>query len=642
VPPYKHREQHSLHTIRYGPRHWYRHHILKVGHKHRARLYTKSLRRKRLKLIGGFAATVVLLAVVLLGLTALRAVLSAKHSVDAAQAVINEDLANKSLMQSSDGRAALAGEIQTVANSVATAEHTLKTSFGLRVLGDLPFLNTQRNGLLTLVNDVGVTANTATELLQRLDTVVNDSSGTTVSLPALHALEQSVVQARTTMAPLDRPSGDLWGSLGTARRTLNDKVVEMNTLLARADKTLSYALPFLGADGPRTYLIAGENNAEMRDQGAVLSLALLHADNGTLSVDTTGSVDNLEPTQPVDVPIPAGTQTVFGGFEPTLLWQSVNATADFPFSAQVMQAMYAQVAGQHVDGVIAVDVPTLESLLIRTGPVVVPGITGLITAQNVGETLLHQQYTQYSGGSQTERHDNISATAKAIVDQMKLEHIDLAALGSILASDISGRHLMIWDEVPSYESALNGIDATGSLTSSDPGRTVHIAVENATATKLDYYVTLGVNFQVYVASDGDALVNAAVVVKNNTPAGLGPTYQTGPDNINSHTPGQYITRTFLWAPQGAFSPGSVVESGLPLTQAQVSVLPQQEQTMTFAFIIHHAVRNGQLTLRLIPPSRLTPATLHIDVTAPGWHLGGPAHATAIWSTTLVPHWTLTH
>ena len=41
---------------------------------------------------------------------------------------------------------------------------------------------------------------------------------------------------------------------------------------------LSYVLPFLGADGPRTYLIAGENNAEMRDQGAVLSLALMQTD----------------------------------------------------------------------------------------------------------------------------------------------------------------------------------------------------------------------------------------------------------------------------------------------------------------------------------------------------------------------------
>ncbi len=56
---------------------------------------------------------------------------------------------------------------------------------------------------------------------------------------------------------------------------------------------------------------------------------------------------------------------MFGSILPTETWQSVNATADFDFSAQAMQDMYHQATGHTVDGVIALDVPALSSLLQR-------------------------------------------------------------------------------------------------------------------------------------------------------------------------------------------------------------------------------------------------------------------------------------
>ena len=172
--------------------------------------------------------------------------------------------------------------------------------------------------------------------------------------------QHSVASAKVTVAQLDRPVGDLIGPLGTARQEFDRQAAKLDSDLSRASQTLSYALPFLGADGARTYLIAGENDAEMRDQGDVLSLALMRAQNGTFNVNTVGSVDDIEPTRAVDVSMPAGTATFFAGYQPTSLWQSVNATADFPLSAKIMQAMFAQVQGVHVDGVIALDVPALS------------------------------------------------------------------------------------------------------------------------------------------------------------------------------------------------------------------------------------------------------------------------------------------
>ncbi len=641
MPAYKHRQQHLFHTLRFGPRHFYRHHVGKKTHPHRSRAEIASRRKRQLWLLGGL---VVGLAVVFLGLgySAYRSAKSARNSLESARLVISQDLSNKQIFLSANGRAKLATDIQTVQNDANVAAATLHASIGMRVLGYVPYLNDQPNGIVSLVDDVRTTATTGSVLLQRVNSLVNQSSGTTVSLSALESLQRSVAQARTTMAQLNRPVGDLIGPIGGARRDFDRQVAKITTDLDRGDQTISYALPFLGAEGARTYLIAGENNAEMRDQGDVLSLALMHAQHGTFDVDTVGSVDDIEPTQSVDVPIPAGTESVFGGYRPTSLWQSVNATADFPLSGQIMQTMFAQVEGVHVDGVIALDVPALESLLDLTGPVSVPNISGPVSAQNVATVILHDQYLDYPPGSaQAQRQDNIAAVAKAVVDQMKTEHIDLAALGSALATDVEGRHLMVWDEEPRYESTIAAIGASGAIDTVAPGRTFHVAVENSTATKLDYYVQPSINVQVHVTSNGDALINTAVTVTNNTPAGFGPTFQTGPDGVNSFTPGQYVSRVLLWSPHGSITPQSTPESGLRVSQDQTSILPQQSQTVSFATVIPHAVVDGHLMLRFVPQPRLNPMGFHLELSAPGWRMSSAPSVDPYLVSTTEYSWSLT-
>src|SRR6202035_2671336 len=133
--------------------------------------------------------------------------------------------------------------------------------------------------------------------------------------------------------------------------------------------------------------VAGENNAEMRDQGAVLSWAILKANNGSFTMTKSHSVGTLKIRHPAPIRLPAGTLAAFGQLEPTQVWQSVNATADFPLSGQVMAAMYHQRTHLSVDGVIGVDPITLKHMLEATGGVKVKGIPGRVTPHNVLYTL---------------------------------------------------------------------------------------------------------------------------------------------------------------------------------------------------------------------------------------------------------------
>ena len=430
----------------------------------------------------------------------------------------------------------------------------------------MPFVDTQRQGLLQLTSDIKQTSAIGNKLLGQVNTLAANSNGATISLPQLARLQTSVSSARKALTSFNRSSRGLWGPLGSARDKFDTEDAKLTALLGTGNDVLSYALPFLGADGPRNYLIAGENNAEMRDQGAVLSLALMQTDSGSFSLGSTDAVDDLDLSTPANVAVPPGTQAIFGGLQPTQLWQSVNATADYPFSGADMQAMYQQVTGTHVDGVIALDVPALVSLLKLTGPVTVPGIDQPVTASNATELLLHQLYEGFPSGPQTERHDDISAVARAVVDKMKHEHIDLAAFAEAISKDVAGRHILAWDENPSYESSLTKAGASGAIDTVDPDRTFHLAVQSATAAKLDYYVTTAVRMDVTITDRNEAVVYTYATISNHAPAGQKPSYQLGPDNINSSIPGQYVSRVYLWSPRGSETAAGIPESGLVVNQ----------------------------------------------------------------------------
>jgi hypothetical protein len=224
---------------------------------------------------------------------------------------------------------------------------------------------------------------------------------------------------------------------------------------------------------------------------------------------------------------------------------------------------------------------------------------------------------------------------------MKSEHVDLDSFASALSSDVDGRHLSVWSDIPSTEAGLARLDAAGTLTTSAPNRTFHVAVENNTADKLDYFVAVAVHMKVTVDPVGNALVDTTIEAVNFAQAGHAPSYQYGPDGVNAFTPGEYGARIFFWGPAGSDLPGSIGESGLQLVQSHFSLLPGQKNQVEFTAVIPHAVVNGRLQLRLVPQARLLPDRLTVDLSAPGWSITGPSHQKKLWNATLGLSWGLT-
>ena len=591
-------------------------------------------RRNLLLVLAALGAIVVILVVV-----AVVQLLEVRSSLDGARASIARIESTKSDLLTRSGRTSARRTLVHVRSEARGARRTLEGSAPLSWVGHLPVLGTQTTGLGQLASDLASTSQASIRLLDDVQRLDASSQGSSISLPALRMLRTDVATTASTLAGLDRSgSGLLWPVSG-ARQRFNEKARQASADMRRGDEILGYAISFLGGDGPRRYLLAAENTSEMRDQGSPLSIGQLTTVEGKIDSEGTAPYTDYPLSGPVDVPIPAGTQSVFGIDRPTQLWQNANVTADFPFSGSVLRAMYLQATGTADDGVVALDVHALAGLLTLTGPVVVDGIAQPVTAQNVTYLLMHQLYVTYPASpDQSERKVTLAAVASAVVHRISEVHVDPAALVHVLSNEVAGRHLLLWDATAANEDLVRRYGASGAIDSDLPSRTFHLAVENATATKLDFYLHTAIHQNVLIEPGGTARIYTTVTVRNDAPAGQRPSYQLGPDNNASHTPGQYVGPAYLWVPRGAEQQGATAESGLQVVGGNVDLLPGERTTLRFSTTIPHALRRGSLDLRWVPQPEIRPQRLSIDVLSNAGRLSGPRHLSTLLQRTTVFHW----
>lgn len=600
------------------------------GRRRRARFDVHGRRRRKrvLRLSaagGGLLAVVVLLAV--LGLTqALRARTQLIGARGSLQAAVDDPAA----LATAPGRAAALTQVDGAVAAIANARDTIAGSPVLALAAAVPGLRGQRAGFIGLIDDSAAAAGAGRDLLAAVDALAERTQVRDGALPleGLGELQQKVRTAGEAIGQRAESSGSLWGPLGDARREFDDMAASNSRRLTEGAEAIGAARTFLGAGGSRRYLIAAQNNAEMRDQGAVLSYAVITFANGRMSLDRQGSIADIQLTSPTSTPIPPGTQEVFGSIRPTQTWQSVNATADFAFSGRAMADMYRQASGQPVDGVIGLDVPALAALLRTVGPVSIDGVAEPITADNLGRLLLNDFYQGLGPTSdQTVRRERQGDVVKAVVDRVTSGARDAVAIGRALGDAAQGGHLRLWSAEAAEEDVFERTGLGGGPASKDADRTFHLAVQNRTASKLDYFVKPSVRQDVQLTPQGTAVVRTTVVIENQAPTNTRPSYQFGP-GASTGKPGDYLAWVLLWAPSGSRQVQSgVAESGLNLSQFVVAVPAGERREVTFETIVGGAVRDGELHLRLVPQARLEPMPLSVMLRTEGGRSVGGAPAT---------------
>jgi hypothetical protein len=302
-----------------------------------------------------------------------------------------------------------------------------------------------------------------------------------------------------------------------------------------------------------------------------------------------------------------------------------------------MADMYHQATGETVDGVIAIDVPGLAGLLRVIGPIQVAGIAEPLTADNAIQVLLHDQYEGFKPtDSQNPRVERLADTTHTVIDRITTGSRDTVGLARELGEASAGGHFRLWSPKPDEEHVFERTGLGGGPAVSDAANTFHLAVENRTATKLDYYVQPIVHQDVRFSGKSDIVVRTTVEIVNNAPPGP-VSYQLGPDQFTAK-PGDYTAWVLLWGPAGARQPTSTSESGLTLSDGILNVGSGERGTVIFDTLIPNAVRDGRLNLRLVPQPRMQPVDLTVTLDPRGRHVSGATTWHGAWDRTRQLTW----
>ena len=419
--------------------------------------------------------------------------------------------------------------------------------------------------------------------------------------PKVDAAAAAVRSAEDLLADVDTSS--LVPQIAEPVRSAHDDVARLRGVLDTGAAAVRMAPALLGADGPRTYLVLVQNNAESRASGGIPgALVELTLDHGAMTLGKQGSASALGsflPRIPVDPVQQRIYSTRLGRY-----MQDVNLTPDFPTAAATAAAMWEREGGKKVDGVVSVDPVGLARLLGALGPVQLEGsefapfraagLPATLTSENATRTLLSDVYRI----EKPELQDvYFAAVAREIFASFSSVDGDPVALARALTAVVEDGRLFFFSAHAEEQSTVARWDVGGAIDRSGTEEARFGAYFNdGTGAKMDYYVRRTVQLVRQCTPDGPRAV-MRVTLENAAPADAAtklPGYVTGKGAFGV-PPGSVQTNVVAYGPRGAALEGvrlngepytlhPDVHAGRPLTTAVTRLAPGEKAVLEFAFL----------------------------------------------------------
>lgn len=436
------------------------------------------------------------------------------------------------------------------------------------------------------------------------------AAGTASAAASVDAIDTSQL-----LAPLAKEVGELRGMLDTAH-TATDALSRATTLMPNV----------LGADGPRNYLVVFQNNAEWRSLGGIIgAMAMIHTENGTMSMVTQASSSDFRRYPEPALPLGEGITSVTGD-KPGLYIQNPTQVPDFAQAAPLAQEMWQRHTGVRVDGVISLDPVTLSYVLAATGPITLP--TGdVLTSDNAVSLLLNQVYERYARPADQDAF--FKAAAAVVFQGLSAGDADPTKLVGALARAGAEDRILVWSSDPQEQAVLAGTTIQGGLPVTDARTTgFGVYVNDGTGSKMDYYTHLGVGVGWCADTEGSPDAALTVTVRSDAPADAAslPSYITGGGGFGVR-PGITRTVSYLYLPTGSqvvFSTtdgpssapgfGSASHDGRPVLTWTTDLAPGESAT---ARIRVRTPKTDELTARVTPVIPANAMTISADCSSAG-------------------------
>jgi hypothetical protein len=421
----------------------------------------------------------------------------------------------------------------------------------------------------------------------------------------------------------DAPSKrHLVGAIADLQDRIFDEAGRRRTQLDNVSRALTILTDLSGGNGPRRYLIAVANTAEMRGAGGmILSYGVLESANGTFTLGDFGPIDDIALDFPLATPvsIPPDYLARWEGLEPTRLWRNTTMSPDFQLAAPIMAAMFEQRTKLHVNGVIQIDPAGLAAILEGTGPVDVPTV-GLVSAADVVDLTINRAYTDFPNRDQRQEvsADVAKAAFHALIDG---DFGSLRPFGTALFKAAAARHLIFSTTVADVADQVRFFGADGALTDPAQQDAAILTVQNVGKNKLDYYVDTSLALSGTRPAGAPGVITATVTVTNSTPEGISSDYVTGPA-VRGQPYALYRGIVSLYVPTGATVAGAegsdappsvTTEAGRTVVTYDISVPAGDTSTVTLQLSLVPRPPGRPYNLIVIPVGRVRPTTVSVDI-----------------------------
>lgn len=364
------------------------------------------------------------------------------------------------------------------------------------------------------------------------------------------ALADSAGAAAALAAQADAVDSTFLGAVDSARIQLQEQTADLSQLLGNVSTAAEIVPSMMGADGPRTYFIGFQTNAEARGTGGLLGgFGELRAVDGAVRVEDLGSNKELsiEDKKPLD--LGPDFEKQYGISRPTTDFRNSNVSSHFPYAAQIWRSLWAQESGEQVDGVIATDPVALSYILDVVGPVTMPD-GEKVTADNVVELTESTAYSRFANNNNA-RKAYLQTIAGKVVERMTGKISNPQALLEALGRAASERRIAVWSANPTEQQVLEGT-VLGHTVPDDPAPYAGVVVNNLGGNKLDYYLEREIDYTAESCVGDTRKSTVTVRLTNTLPPGDYTKYVAGMfDNPAGAPVGTNLTNLSLVATQGA-------------------------------------------------------------------------------------------
>jgi len=331
------------------------------------------------------------------------------------------------------------------------------------------------------------------------------------------------------LGQLERARGELGGVRGgwlapgaaAARNAGLRQLDEVEGQLRPINDVVRALPPAIGGAGPRTYLVAISNSAELKAWGgAPLAIALLRFDRGQVRVLRRGALSEQQLTGRITWPYVPGDPWHAPGS--SSLFSSSGLSPNFPTSGEEILRAFQKITRVRADGVIAFDPTALAALLRVSGPVTTAGF-GKVGGDDVVRLLLADSYRRYPDREVRRRYDQ--QLMDAVMGRL-LQGGDLLRQVRGLGAAAGGRHLQLYFRDRRLQDATRAHGLAGAL-SPAPQDYLGVFTVNSNASKTDYFQRRQIEQRVRLAADGSARVDRVVRLDNTARAEPGGDPRTG-------------------------------------------------------------------------------------------------------------------